>query len=306
MNEPGGVIGVDIGGTRTKVALLEPSGRLLDFTVRDTPAGLGRPDGPDPADFIAGLVAPHRVRACGVVVPGIVDDAAGTVHFGGNLGWCDLDLRTAVQARLGLPTSVGHDVRAGLVAETRWGAAASSGDVLFVPIGTGIAAAIRVDGVILRASGWAGEIGHVVVEPGGPPCGCGARGCLEAVSSASAIARAYSEQAGRRHSAAEVAALVEAGDPRAASIWDRAVTALAGVIAAVLSGTGIRLVLVGGGLVNAGALLLDPLARALRERVVLGDPVQVRSATMGERAGAIGAATWALDLLGTEPGEAGR
>ena len=109
-----------------------------------------------------------------MVVPGLVDERRGVGVWSANLGWRDLPVRDAVAARLRVPTVVGHDVRAGLLAETRLGAARGARHALFLPVGTGIAGALLLEGVLISADGWAGELGHMVVDPAGPPCACGA------------------------------------------------------------------------------------------------------------------------------------
>ncbi|NJQ16812.1 ROK family protein, partial [Streptomyces bohaiensis] len=122
--------------------------------------------------------------AAGVVVPGIVDDAAGVVRYAANLGWRDLPLRRLLSERLdGTPVALGHDVRTGGLAEGRLGAGDGADRFFFVALGTGISGALGIDGrVEPGAHSGAGEIGHVVVRPGGPACGCGQAGCLEAVA----------------------------------------------------------------------------------------------------------------------------
>ena len=191
---------------------------------------------------------PVRVVGCGVVVPGLVDERRGVGLWSANLGWRDLPVGEAVTARLRVPTAVGHDVRAGLLAETRLGAARGARHALFLPVGTGIAGALLLEGVLVSADGWAGELGHMVVDPAGLPCACGAAGCLETVGSAAAVERAYAATTGRRCSAEQVAALTAAGDPAAAQVWERAVSALGAAIAATVTLTGVDLVLLGGGL----------------------------------------------------------
>jgi len=289
-------VGIDIGGTRTKVAALDAEGAVV--ATRTTPTGedLTTRIGPFVAGLVADLaaepavVAAGGVRACGVVVPGIVDEATGVAVYAANLGWRDLDIATAVAQATGLPVAVGHDVRAGLVAEARYGAAVGAADALFMPIGTGIAAAMMIEGRVVTARGWAGEIGHAVLRPGGPACGCGASGCFEAIASASAIAKAYAAASGRAATAAEVAALVEAGDPVASGVWSAAVEVVAEVVSLIAAATGIRLVVVGGGLANAGATLFEPLERALEARRSIVPPPRLAAALLGDRAGSIGAA----------------
>jgi hypothetical protein len=188
---------------------------------------------------------------------GIVDDECGVAVFSANLGWRDLPLRSLLAARTGLPVGLGHDVRAGALAEAALGAARGVRDVLFVAVGAGVAGAALVDGRLLVAGGFAGELGHLRVDPAGEPCGCGGRGCVETVASAAAIARRYAARTGRPVAgAAAVAARVRKGDPDAVAVWEEAVGALAEGLAAAVTLLAPRLVVVGRGLAGAGELLL--------------------------------------------------
>src|SRR5690242_2665145 len=187
-----------------KAALVDRDGRQLVTLTRPTPTGLDLPGalvravaatveelGARATTEARDPTEPLEVAAAGVVVPGIVDDARGVAVWASNLGWRDLPVTAPLADLLGVPVALGHDVRAGLRAEVAWGAATGSRNVLFIPLGTGIAGALMLDGHVIAADGWAGEIGHVVVEPDGLPCACGQRGCLETVASAAAVARAY-------------------------------------------------------------------------------------------------------------------
>jgi glucokinase len=170
----------------------------------------------------------------------------------------------------------------------------------------------------LGAHGRAGELGHVVVEPDGPPCGCGARGCLEAIASAAAIERGYAAAGGGRSggegaggavdegdgagadaraSGREVAALAQAGDPVASEVWARAARALGAALADAVALLDPGLVVVGGGLAEAGAQLLDPVAAELAARSRLGPPPRVVAAELGADAGCRGAALLAWRTL---------
>jgi glucokinase len=305
------VAAVDVGGTRIKAALVDRSGRELVSSTTPTPPDLGAPDA-----LVRSVVAtvqalqqtacerglPVLLGACGVVVPGLVDDARGVARFSANLGWRDLDLVAPLESVLGTPVALGHDVRAGLVAEVRWGAARGAENAMFVPLGTGIAGALMVDGHVLQAGGYAGELGHVVVEPQGPVCGCGARGCLEAVSSAAAVERAYAARAGLplapadRVRADRVAALVAEGDPVATAVWDHAVSALARAVVMAVTLTGVELVLLGGGLAESGEVLLGPLRREVAGSLTFQRAPTLLRAALGDRAGCLGAACLAWDL----------
>lgn len=300
------VVGIDVGGTRIKAALVTPAGEVLAQATHPTPADVGTSLGLVIADIVneiasrdsqqaSGMADPAiDVLALGVAVPGVVDEAVGLGVWSANLGWRDLDLRSAVSAHVDRPVAIGHDVRCGLRGEHRFGAARGVDDVLFVPVGTGLASALLCHGHLVIGSAWTGELGHVVVAPDGPLCGCGQRGCVEAVSSAAAIARRWAEESGQAGDAVYVAGQVAAGEPLATRIWQEAIDALAVVMAPVIAAAGTQLVLVGGGLAQAGNLLLDPLRAQLRSRLGGRDVVTVGAAALGDRAGAMGAAALAL------------
>jgi len=302
------VAAVDVGGTRTKAALVARDGREVVSATVPTPTGCSLPGvlvqhvEQVVRDLLAADDQSHHVVACGVVVPGLVDDERGIARWSANLGWRDLPVGAPLSGRLGLPVALGHDVRAGLVAEARLGAARDDRHVLFVPVGTGIAGALMVDGHVLLADGFAGELGHVVVDPRGPECGCGARGCLEAIASAAAVERAYAASSsttpapGERVGAERVAALVGAGDVAAQAVWDVAVEALARAVTLTVTLTGVDLVLVGGGLAESGETLLRPLRTAVRDRLTFQRMPRVERPLLGDRAGCLGAACLAWDL----------
>jgi glucokinase len=306
------VAAIDVGGTRVKAALVDREGTERVVLTQATPSGLDVPGAlvalaertvdslrseAQSLGYAGDAGDAMDVAACGLVVPGIVDDDAGVARYSSNLGWRDLEVMPALGDRLGIPVALGHDVRAGLLAEHRWGAATGARHALFLPIGTGIAGALMLDGHVVVADGWSGELGHVVVDPGGPLCACGARGCLEAIASASAIARAYAARTGERAGADRVAELVAQGDRVAMAVWAVAVDALARAIVMAVTLTGLDLVLVGGGLARSGTVLLDPLASAVAESLTFQRSPQIVAAALGDRAGCLGAACLAWDLV---------
>jgi len=302
------VVAVDVGGTGIKCALVRPDGQVVHTERHPTGADRG------PAAVVETILTVARglvhtaagkdlsAAAVGIAVPGVVDERAGIAHWSANVGFRSVPLRDLVTAHLGLPAALGHDVRAGGLAEARLGAARGCAHVLFLAIGTGIAAAHVVDGrAFAGAHGAAGEIGHMIVRPGGPGCGCGARGCLEAVASASAVARRYRETTGSAHSAAEVAALASTGDPAAVAVWRETVDALADGLVTGQALFDPEVMVLGGGLAEAGDALLAPLRLAVRERLTFHrEPTLVR-ATLGDEAGCLGAALLALDAAGAGP-----
>ncbi|MGA5522118.1 ROK family protein [Streptomyces pseudogriseolus] len=303
------VIALDVGGTGMKAALVGADGELLHQARRPT----GRERGPDAVvenilDFAAELRA-HGIRthgeaatAAGVAVPGIVDEAGGVAAYAANLGWRDVPLRALLAERLGgVPVALGHDVRTGGLAEGRVGAGRGADRFLFVPLGTGIAGAIGIAGrVESGAHGFAGEIGHVVVRPGGAECPCGQRGCLERYASASAVSRAWAGASGAPDAdAADCARAVVSGDERAVRVWQDAVDALADGLVTALTLLDPRTLIIGGGLAEAGETLFTPLQEAVRRRVTFQKLPSLVPAALGDTAGCLGAGLLAWDLIKT-------
>jgi glucokinase len=296
------VIALDIGGTGIKSALVRAPGEAVHAERHATGADRGSQAVVETILGIAeGLAAAARDKelnpvGVGIVVPGVVDERNGIALWSANLGFRAVPLRDLVRARLGLPAVLGHDVRAGGVAEARLGAGRGASHVLFVGIGTGIAAAHVVDGrASAGAHGAAGEIGHVVVRPGGPLCGCGGRGCLEAVASAAAVGRRYGELTGTPATAAEVAARAAQGEPAASTVWREAVEALADGLVTGQALFDAEVVVVGGGLAGAGDALLGPLREAVRQRLTFHREPRLVRAALGDEAGCLGAGLLALD-----------
>jgi glucokinase len=299
------VIALDVGGTAMKCALVRPDGMVHHAERHPTLASRG------PAavtanilDVAAGLA--DRARddglnpvAIGVAVPGVVDEEKGIAVWSSNVGFRDVPLRDLVSDRLGVPAALGHDVRVGGIAEARLGAGRDQRHVLFMAIGTGIAAAHVVDGkAFAGAHGAAGEVGHVVVRPGGPSCGCGQHGCLESVASAAAIGRRYAALSGIKDATAfDVAARSAAGEALATAVWREAVEALADGLLTAQALYDAGIVVVGGGLAEAGEALLAPLRTALDQRVTFHRRPQLVRAALGDTAGCLGAALLALDSL---------
>jgi glucokinase len=227
-----------------------------------------------------------------VVVPGIVHDGVGV--FSANLGWRDFPFRPALASAVGLPVAFGHDVAAGGLAEQRLGAARGYQDVVVMPIGTGIAGAVIMDGALRTGGGYAGEIGHVDVGHG-LPCGCGLTGCMEAMASSAAIARRYTEKTGRSvPGAAEVLHAVAEGDAVAIEVWDDALDALARGIRVLATLLGPEVVVLGGGLAMAGEELLAPLTKRLTSLLSFQRRPELRLAELGDEAGCLGAGLLAL------------
>jgi glucokinase len=206
---------------------------------------------------------------------------------------------------LGLPPLLEHDVRAAGVAERTLGIARGVGDWLLVVIGTGIAGVIHAGGRRVRgAGGVAGELGHVLVWPGGERCPCGQRGCLERYASASSIALRYGELGGRGGASARAVAAARATDPAAARAWREATEALAIAFVTCTMLLDPEMIVIAGGLSAAGDALLAPVRAELAARITWREPPPVRLSPLGARAGLIGAAVLAWRMVGVTALEA--
>jgi glucokinase len=295
------VVAMDVGGTTIKAALVDREGRTVGVERRPTAAD----GGADAArEAVIGLIAELVGRrpgavAVGLAVPGLVHETDGTVRQAVNLGWHDVPIGALAGEAVGLPVVVMHDVRSGALAEGLFGAARGARDYLVVALGTGIGAAVVLDGrPYSGAHGMGGELGHVAVEPRGPLCGCGRPGCLEALASAGYVSRRYEAMAGAPATAEEVAALAADGDPTAGEVWRGALDALAMSITNYATLLDPELVVIGGGMASAGPSLFDPLRARLAALARFADPPPVVAAALGPEAGRQGAAIAAWRLAG--------
>ncbi|MDR5700484.1 ROK family protein [Agromyces aerolatus] len=298
------VAAFDIGGTDLKAALFDELGEMLGI-VREPTLPDPRDGVPEVVDQIATiwsrLAKAHpevAVASLGVVSPGTVNEHAGVCVSAENLRWNDVPLRDQIAHRVPIPVAFGHDVRAAGLAEQRLGAAAAYRDCIVVVIGTGIAAAVFAGGQLYSADGYAGEIGHLVIDPAGPLCACGRRGCLEAIASAGAIARRYAAATGSSVPGAQVVLTrARAGDVVAQDVWNTAIEALGIGLSHVVDVLGPEAVIIGGGLSQAGDDLFIPLQAELDRRIGTQRRPLLMQAAIGQDAGLVGAALIARDLV---------
>jgi glucokinase len=310
LGEGSAVLAFDVGGTDIKAALVDTTGRVLEIVRVPTPH-----DGAQTADAVVAQIGqllrlfresrPEvHPEAAGLLVPGHVDDESGVGVFSENLGWRNYPFRDRAESALGLPVAFSHDVRGAGEAEHRLGAAAPYRDVVFIAIGTGIAGAVYIQGNLYTGGGMAGEMGHSKVADG-PECICGGRGCLEAIASAGAIARRYTQATGVAvDGARDVLERVKLGDRHAGEIWESALDALALDLAHTTALLAPEAIVFGGGLSQAGADLLEPLERRLDAILTFQRRPKLLCTSIGEDAGVIGAALRARDLI-RERGRAG-
>jgi glucokinase len=306
-------VGLDVGGTKVHGVVIDPgspSTVLAEERVATPDGGEGLVE--VLLDLAKGL-APDAV-AIGVGVPGLID-RDGTLHMGPHLRRMqDVPIARLLAARSGLPATVDNDANCHAVAEHAAGAAVGVDDALVVTLGTGIGAGIIAGGRLLHgAHGFAGEPGHMVVDPNGPPCPCGKRGCWERFASGSGLGRLARDAAsGGRLDAAvalaggdpeavrgeHVTAAARAGDEESQAVLDELARWIALGLANLANVLDPAVIVIGGGLVEAADLLLPEVRRRFADLVMAGDrrpPVPILPAELGERAGAIGAALVAVE-----------
>lgn len=288
------VVAVDVGGTVIKSALVDRAGQFLKRDRRPTGAAQG-------TEYVLGAIlaaiatlreaaGEHEVVAVGVGVTGVIDEEAGIAVHSENVGWENAPLKSILERETGLPIGFGHDVRNGALAEAEYGVGRGYDDFIFVAIGTGVSAGVVIGGEVISGRGYSGEIGHV--DAGlDEPCACGGTGCVEAVASAAAVARRYSELTGTDvDGAKEVAEQVRAGNPAAIRVWREATEALSRALAWSAGVVAPQAIVIGGGMAAAGDLLLTPLReRTAAHLNILPCPV-IRQAELGDEAGCLGTA----------------
>jgi glucokinase len=303
-------IGVDVGGTKVAAGVVDVHGKIIEKLKRSTPAA--RPD--DTADVISEVVLElldrYDVTAVGIGAAGFVDETRSTVLFAPNLAWRDEPVKKRVEERIGRKVIVENDANAAAWAEARMGAARGQQDVMLITVGTGIGAGVVLDGRLYRGRwGSAGEPGHYRVVPDGRLCGCGNRGCWEQYASGNALVSEARELARRSPSAAvrllqlgggtpdgidgpAVTHAAREGDSGALSCFEIVGNWLGHGLADLTAILDLGCFVIGGGVSEAGEMLLGP-ARAAYENSVTGRAYRqladIRQAELGPDAGLIGA-----------------
>ena len=308
-------IGIDIGGTSVRAAVIDADGTSLASVRGATPATVERTEGLL-AEMVADLRKDHDVAAVGLAVAGFVSTDRQRVMFAPHLAWRDDPVPQRLSERLGLPVVMDHDVNAAAWAEHRLGAAAGARAALLVAVGTGIGAGLVLDGTVYRgAFGVAPELGHVVVVPDGRSCPCGKRGCWERYCSGTALAQTARElwEAGGRTSlgdltgddphaltGAMVAEAAASGDALALEAVEDLGRWLAVGVAVAVDVLDPDMVVIGGGVSRAAELFL-PTTRASLGSLITGSRhrphPQLELAHFGDRASMVGAALLAAEAV---------
>ena len=304
-------VGVDVGGTKIAAGVVDEKGEILERRRLDSPATDSEAIESTIAELVLALKRDHDVEAVGVGAAGFVDVRRSTVLFAPNLAWRDEPLKAELERLTDLPVVVENDANAAAWGEFAFGGGKDVDDLLLVTVGTGVGGGLVLDGKLHRgAFGVAAEIGHFRVVPQGRPCGCGQYGCWEQYASGSALVRDARERLGAGGD--DVQALLEraGGDPEAvtgpivteaAQAGDAVAVDLLAEVARWL-GEGIAsltavldpaVVVIGGGVSEAGDLLLDPIREHFLATLTARDyrpQLEIRPAELGNRAGLIGAA----------------
>jgi glucokinase len=307
-------VGIDIGGTRIKIGRVNERGEVLARAQIAAPVDVPAETAIERIAAAAAplLAGPGGVRL-GVGCAGLIDSRRGVVHTSPNLPlWHNLELGRLLEVHLGTPATVTNDANAFALAEACLGAGRGHSIVVGLTLGTGVGGAIVIHGRLFGGlHGFAGEIGHMSIDTGGPPCPCGNRGCLELFVGRRGIVSAYLEDctwrsgspghdlAGGRQESLDpelIARAAAQGDPAAHAAFARAGEALGGALADVANLLDPALFVVGGGVSQAGQLILEPARRVLAARAMarsISVPPIVPAA-LGVDAGLIGAALHSL------------
>lgn len=310
-------IGIDLGGTKIGLGMVDDDGRLLELVRYKTDTGGGyKAVTGQMVEGVQRLGAahPYKLSGIGIGVAGQVDPVSGAVIFGPNLDWHDVPLREDIEKGCAIPVAVTNDVRAAMWGEWLFGAGRGEKDLLCVFVGTGIGGGIVSGGKPLEGcSNTAGEIGHMTVDLNGPLCTCGNRGCMEALAGGWALARSARESVAadpaRGRKILEMAGgsfdditakiVVQAshgGDPLASGLIDAAVAALGAGVATLVNSINPCVIILGGGIVEGMPELVSRVESEVRGRALGAATGRLvfRAASLGNEAGIIGAAALAM------------
>ncbi|OGN92128.1 MAG: hypothetical protein A2Z70_03190 [Chloroflexi bacterium RBG_13_48_17] len=319
-NKQQSVLAVDLGGTKTIVAAVLPSGKIVSrkyyLTLADEGARavLNRLSSAINRSIAQSGLKNTELIGIGIAVAGILDTRKGIVTTSPNLpGWHNVQLRDVIAARSGLVTYLINDASAAALGEHRFGAGRGFDNMLYLTASTGIGGGIIINGELYSgADGCAGELGHITIEANGPQCHCGNFGCLEALASGWAIAREAVTRINHGDSssitelvngrlenvtAETVATAARGGDGLACEIVAKAANYLGIGLANLVNIFNPELIVIGGGLSKMGNMLLNPAEKVIKERAfrLPAQSVRVVRARLGSNAGIIGAAAYVYD-----------
>lgn len=304
-------IGIDIGGTSLKCALVSEEGKILCKSAVPTLATRHYSAiADDLAREIKTLCGSEKVEGVGIGCPGAIDSARGVIIYSNNLYWKDVPLGEELHKRTGLRVCISNDANVAALGEARFGAGKNYTDTTFITLGTGVGGGIVVDGKLFEGyRGLGAEIGHTVIRAGGTLCTCGRRGCLEAYASATALIRdtVFAMQTDRNSKMWEFAEndlnkvdgrtafeCAKLGDKTAQGVVDAYIEALSEGIINIVNIFRSQAIILGGGVSAQGKFLTEPLYKAVNAACYGGDQslaTEIVIASLGNDAGIIGAAS---------------
>lgn len=314
------VLGLDFGGTKLAAGIVDPiNGKIVRSARTDTPAAKTAK-----ASFEAILtlaktldISKKTISHIGVCFDGPIESDNRTPRFSMHVtGWENVRLADKFEKEFDIPTIIGNDADAAALAEYRFGAGRGVKHMLYFTISTGIGGGVIIDGKLHRGEhAWAGEMGHMTLQPDGPLCPCGRRGCLEALASGLSVARAAKERLKNpipkplpsnydisiltkiprnQITARDVADAVRKGDKLASAVWTDAMRWLGVGIASAANILNPGRVVIGGGLTHSGDILFDPVRRTVKSRV-MDQTLEVVPAKLRENVGIVGAAALMME-----------
>jgi glucokinase len=285
-------LGVDIGGTNTKLGLIDPEGRI----VRDGSVSTD----PKPEKVVGAIAAWAKgtgISMAGVGVPAPLDLKREKVVWAVNLGWKDTPLRKMLAKALRVPVVIENDANVAAFGEWRAGAAQGVPSCAVYTLGTGVGGGIIINGQLLIGdTGFAAELGHVIVDPHGPECGCGNRGDVEAYAGGVSIIRRYKSMTGQNGlQPRDVFERARKGEEAAGKLVDEAARALGIAIAGLAHTINPSVVVLTGGMAKAGAFYLKKIRKEARAVMYKQCSLDILLGKLGDNAGVVGAAFWARE-----------
>ncbi len=291
------VVALDIGGTKIAAGIVGPEGQVLQQNRQPTP----RSENPDQVWAAAEHAIAEALAAAGGTVSGVGISSAGPIHLSDGTispvnipAWRGFPVRDRVAAAVpGVPVRLAGDGLCMALGEHWRGAGRGAAFMLGMVVSTGIGGGLVLDGVPYDGrTGNAGHVGHMIVDVDGPPCSCGARGCVEAIASGPHLVAWARDQGWAGADAKALAEAASFGDAIAVLAFQRGARAIAAMIASCAAACDLDLVVIGGGVANAGPVLFDPLREALADYAALDFTrgLQVVPAELGGDAGLVGAA----------------
>lgn len=294
------IIGIDLGGTNLRIALLDLKYKIRSREVLNT-LGFIKKESLIQAliDSVNKIIKNNKLNRANILgmglgLPGPVDLKKGLVHFFPNIpGWKEVNLKQILEQRLGLPVFLDNDANLMCLAEYKLGAARGAKNAVCLTLGTGIGGGIIIDGNLYRGPSFAaGEIGHISINEEGPTCNCGGIACLESYIGNKRILSEAKKVFKRKISLEELSGLAKKQNKRALALWSGVGTHLGVALAGVVNLLNPDIIVMGGGIANAGKILFAKVREIISKRAmsVQAKHVKIFKAKLGDAAGLIGAA----------------